>query len=98
VCEHSFFASFVFHTLSLSCHAANVFIIIFFNSFCNLLWRRVHADFASENRYNFYFAVRRFASSRRGLSSSPLRLASLEKGGEKEKVRKQEGKSEFRFH
>lgn len=32
---------------------ANVFIIIFFNSFCNLLWRRVHADFCP-TRYNYF--------------------------------------------
>ena len=47
-------------TLLLSCSlymllffpTANVFIIIFFNSFCNLLWRRVHA--AISFRYNFF--------------------------------------------
>lgn len=42
--------TFFFSSVSLSCSSmlfptANVFIIIFFNSFCNLLWRRVHADF-----------------------------------------------------
>lgn len=68
----TYFFFFVFHTLVRFCSLAassmlflivNVFIIIFFNSFCNLLWRRVHADFFPTvtifriKKYFFFFPL-----------------------------------------